>query len=219
MFVVQGEIDAGDGSGCVAIVRRRGGRDAEQLGLDLSGLGGVGGDLGQRRTRGGEGDRGDEAFDDRAIGEHDGAVAGVAAQLEGQFCAEHGAAEVHDDEYALGRSDTVDGFFDSGGVGAEHVAVETGGDLDRWRCATDHLQGELDGGVGQAATVGNDDDPDHGELTSRMCGRRLRTATQRKWRRDPGGRRCARRDSWPDPCGPPSGWCRRGRGSRPATLR
>ncbi len=39
-----------------------------------------------------------------AIGEHDGAVAGVAAQLEGQFCAEHGAAEVHDDEYPSGEA-------------------------------------------------------------------------------------------------------------------
>ena len=168
VFVVQGELDAGGRPR----LRRRGppphrGLDSEQLGLDLSGLSGVGGDLGQRRTGGGEGDGGDEAFDDGTIGEHDGAVSGVAAQLEGQFCAEHGAAEIHDDEHAVGRGDAVDGFFHSGGVGAEHVTVETGGDLDRWRRATDHLQGELDGGVGQPAAVRNDDDADHGDLSSR----------------------------------------------------
>ena len=146
-------------------MRRRGRLDAEQLGLDLSGLSGVGGDLGQRRAGGGEGDRSDKAFDDRAIREHDGAVAGVAAQLEGQFRAEHGATEIHDHEHTVGRGDAVDGFFHSGGVGAEYVAVETGRDLDGWRCAADHLQSELDGGVGQPAAVGNDDDPDHGDLT------------------------------------------------------
>ncbi len=55
------------------------------------------------------------------------------------------------------------------------VAVETGRDLDGWRCAAHHLHCELDGGVGQPATVGNDDDPDHGDLKLE-CGRRLRTA-------------------------------------------
>ena len=87
----------------------------------------------------------------------------VAAQLERQLCAEHRAAEVHDDEHTVGRGDEVDGFFHSGSVGAEHVAVETGGDLDGWRCAADHLEGELDGGIGQPAAVGNDDDSDHGD--------------------------------------------------------
>ena len=166
VLVVQGQLDA-RGRGPVATPSCGGlGRsDAEQLGLDLSGLRGVGGDLGQRRAGGGESDGGDEAFDDRAIRQHDGAVARVAAQLEGQFRAEHGAAEIHDDEHTVGRGDAVDGFFHSGGVGAEYVAVETGGDLDGWRCAADHLQRELDGGVGQPAAVGNDDDPDHGELT------------------------------------------------------
>ena len=53
------------GAAATPMVRRRGGLDAEQLGLDLSGLSGVGGDLGQRRAGGGEGDGGDEAFDDR----------------------------------------------------------------------------------------------------------------------------------------------------------
>ena len=83
MFVVQGQFDAGGGRGYNTMVRCLGGLDAEQLGLDVSGLRGVGGDLGQRRAGGGEGDGSDEAFDDGAIGEHDGAVAGVAAQLEG----------------------------------------------------------------------------------------------------------------------------------------
>ena len=97
------------------------------------------------------------------------AVAGVAAQLERQFGAEHGAAEIHEHEHAVGRGDPVDRFLDSRGVGAEHVAVETGGDLDRVAASPRTIcSGELDGGLGQPATVRDDDDADHDDLTSRM---------------------------------------------------
>ena len=56
----------------------------------------------ERRAAGGGDDRGDEALDHRGLRQDDRRCV-VAGQLDCQFGAEHGAAEVHEHEYAVGR--------------------------------------------------------------------------------------------------------------------
>ena len=167
VLVVQSELNARVGTARNAGVGRLRDSDSQQLCLDVAGLRSLAGDFFQRRAGGSKSDGGDEALDDWAIGKHDGAVARVTAQLERQFRAEHRAAEIHEDDDTVGRGDAVDRFFHASGVGAEYVAIETGGNFDGRRCPADHLQCELDGGVGQTPAVRNDDDPDHHELTLR----------------------------------------------------
>ena len=55
----------------------------------------------------------------------------------------------------------LDGLPHGGGVGAQDPTVEPGGDLDRRARPVHHLHCQLDGGFGQPATVGDDDDADH----------------------------------------------------------
>ena len=86
--------------------------DAEQPGLDVAGLGRFGGHLCQRCTGRGEGDRGDQPFDDGSVGEHHWAIGGRTAELERQLGAEDGA-EIHQDERRH-RPGAVDGLLDPG---------------------------------------------------------------------------------------------------------
>ena len=212
VLVVDGELDPRDRGVRLGTVGRRarlGVPQVQQRRLDVPGLARVGRDLVQRGSCSSQRDGGDEAFDQGRIGEHDAALAGiVASQLERQLGAEHGAPEIHDHEHAVRRRDPIDGLLDSRCVGAEHVVVETGCDLDRWRRAADHLEGELDGGLRQADDCARRRrcrprrTPTTGGRTRSPPPRR---ATPRTSLRDPGGRRCAHRDSWPDPCGRPSG--------------
>ena len=164
MGVVEGDLDAGGGRWAdprqLAVGRHRD-TDPEELGLDLRRVGGLGRHLGQRRTAGGGDDGGDEAFDDRGLRQHDRRCV-VAGQLDGQFGAEHGAAEVHEHEHAVGCAGALDRGPDVGGVGAEDPTIEPGRDLDGGPCPVHHLQCQFDGGFGQPATVGDDDDADHG---------------------------------------------------------
>jgi hypothetical protein len=155
--------------------RLSGGRGlgAEQLGLDLARSPGVDGHLVEGRAGRGKDDGGHEPLDQWRGREHDRRSGGAVAEVQGQLRAEHSAAEVHHDEHTLGGRDLVDGFPDPDRVGAGDVAVESGGDGDRRRRTSDHLERELHRCLGQLAAVGDHDDPDPGAWCVRAGSFRL----------------------------------------------
>ena len=85
---------------------------------------------------------------------------GVVEQVQRQLGAEHGAAEVHQDDDAGGTVDPLDGLLDLHGVGAERRLVEPGRDLDPHRTAVQHLVGQRQRGPRQRPAVRDDDDAD-----------------------------------------------------------
>ena len=107
-------------------------------------------------------DRGDDdTFDDRRRREgHPVPHRRVAEQVERQLGAQHGAAEIHEYDDAVAAVRPLDRLHDADRIGAEGRLVETGGHLDPLRTAVQHLRGQRHRGIGQRATVGDDDQPD-----------------------------------------------------------
>ena len=139
------------------VVRRR----RQVRGLAHERVASLGRDLGpagptRRRDRGD-----DEAFDDRGRREsHAVPHRRVAQQVERKLGAQHGTAEIHEYDDAVGAVRPLDGLHDADRVGAEGRFVKTGGHLDPLRTAVQHLRGQRHRGMGQRAAVGDDDQPD-----------------------------------------------------------
>src|SRR5438445_6381790 len=97
-------------------------------------------------------DRGDHrTFDEGRVAEQDAAVA-VRELLDRHLRAEHGAAEVDEDQHALGPTDLLDRAQDRGRVGAQPPVGGAAGHRDL-HLALGHLGGELTDPFRQLAAV------------------------------------------------------------------
>jgi hypothetical protein len=129
--------------------------------LAEQGVARLGGDLGPARSTGRR-HRGDhQALHDRGGREdHPLADRRILQQVQRQLGTEHGAAEIHQDDDAVGPVDLLDRVLDLYGVGAERRLVEAGRDLDPYPAAVEHLTRECQRSPGQCPAVGDDDDAD-----------------------------------------------------------
>jgi hypothetical protein len=78
-------------------------------------------------------------------------------EVQGGFCAQNGAAQVHEHQDAFVRVDAFDGFHDVHGIGAQFgvTVPRTTGGGDGDGDLGGHAPGQNRGGFGQGAAVGN----------------------------------------------------------------
>ena len=86
--------------------------------------------------------------------------------LHGHLGAHQRAAQVHEDQHAVGRADPLHGQPHPLGVRADRAVLDAARRLDRHVLAA-HLTGELHDAVGERRAVGDDDETDHGGAQAR----------------------------------------------------
>ena len=194
------------------------GRSAELPDLRFQRAAGLGVDGLERRSRGRRDDRGDEALHERRGAEHDRSAG--CRELERHSRAEHGGAEVHHHQHALGRSQLVDRCGDGHGIRPRHASRGARRDAQR---------GGESPAISSARSTAARARAGECETTtmpitsaSERVGQRAQQQRGRRRRRGRGGPRCARRGSSRVPSAPRAGSSRRGplrrRRPRPRTA-
>ena len=107
--------------------------------------------------------RGHGALDERRRAQQHALTPFPRQQVQGHLRRQHGAAEIHEDQHAVGRPGLVDGPHHTKGVGAQRATglVEPAGDRDPQSLRA-HLRGELGRALGELCAVADQDQPDHG---------------------------------------------------------
>ena len=121
-------------------------------------------------AKAGRNGRRDSALDKRRLAQQHALAPFLGQQVERHLRREHGAAEIHEDQHAVGRPRLVDGTRDEKGIGAQRPArlVETAGDRDLQSFRA-HLRGELRHALGEFRAVADQDQPDHGVVPPPSC--------------------------------------------------
>ena len=111
-------------------------------------------------TAGRRDDSGEDALDERSRNQP-GLDARVGHQINSQLRAQDCGTQIHDHHDAGTVIGSDNGFCYPRRIGAKPIIRRASCDLDAWSRTMHHLQRQLDGRMGQAGAVGDNNDPHH----------------------------------------------------------
>ena len=117
----------------------------------------------------GRNSRRDGALGQRRLAQQHALAPLLGQEVERHLRRQHGAAEVHQDQHAVGRPRLADGARHENGVGTQRLArlVETAGDRDP-HFVRAHLRGEFSHTLGKLRAVADQHQSDHGTAPRRF---------------------------------------------------